>query len=111
MFGGKELDMVPPFSVNAGPDSKDWPARLREELLGLIEYVRLSKENDAEWFRVECDKEGRKWQGSCWYVHDFVRHEFKLEFEIPAAYPACPIELVLPELDGTTPKMYRGGKI
>eukprot|EP00971_Amphidinium_carterae_P020092 395847-Amphidinium_carterae.1 len=28
-----------------------------------------------------------------------------------AGYPAVPIELELPELDGKTPKMYRGGKI
>jgi ufm1-conjugating enzyme 1 len=26
-------------------------------------------------------------------------------------YPDTPIELELPELDGKTPKMYRGGKI
>jgi ufm1-conjugating enzyme 1 len=27
------------------------------------------------------------------------------------AYPESPIELALPELDGKTAKMYRGGKI
>jgi ufm1-conjugating enzyme 1 len=40
-----------------------------------------------------------------------VKYEFKLEFEIPPAYPMSNIELVLPELDGKTEKMYRGGKI
>jgi ufm1-conjugating enzyme 1 len=44
-------------------------------------------------------------------VHDLVRYTFKLQFEIPANYPSTPIELELPELEGKTVKMYRGGKI
>lgn len=44
-------------------------------------------------------------------MHELVRYEFDLQFEIPATYPATPIELELPELDGKTHKMYRGGKI
>jgi ufm1-conjugating enzyme 1 len=40
-----------------------------------------------------------------------VKYEFDLQFEIPATYPQTPIELELPELDGLTSKMYRGGKI
>ena len=42
---------------------------------------------------------------------------FRLDFynvkciQIPATYPLTPIELELPELDGKTEKMYRGGKI
>ena len=31
--------------------------------------------------------------------------------KIPPTYPLSPMELVLPELDGKTEKMYRGGKI
>lgn len=31
--------------------------------------------------------------------------------QIPMGYPLTPIEMVLPELDGKTEKMYRGGKI
>jgi ufm1-conjugating enzyme 1 len=34
-----------------------------------------------------------------------------MEFVIPESYPAAPIEICLPELDGKTEKMYRGGKI
>ena len=52
-----------------------------------------------------------RWTGKCWYIHNLVRYEFDLQFEIPATYPAIPIELELPELDGKTHKMYRGGKI
>ncbi len=31
--------------------------------------------------------------------------------QIPVTYPTTPFEIVLPELEGKTPKMYRGGKI
>lgn len=34
-----------------------------------------------------------------------------LGFQIPVTYPATTIEITLPELDGKTAKMYRGGKI
>ena len=33
------------------------------------------------------------------------------QFEIPATYPATAPEIEIPELDGKTAKMYRGGKI
>ncbi len=33
------------------------------------------------------------------------------QFDIPVSYPSAPPELALPELDGKTEKMYRGGKI
>ena len=44
----------------------------------------------------------------------FLRYNlwfFTLCFKIPATYPQTPIELRLPELEGLTEKMYRGGKI
>ena len=41
----------------------------------------------------------------------FKKYEFTLEFDVPVGYPKSPVELVLPELDGKTHKMYRGGKI
>ena len=44
-------------------------------------------------------------------MYDMIKYEYDLEFEIPAKYPLVPIELCLPELDGKTEKMYRGGKI
>ena len=40
-----------------------------------------------------------------------VKYEFDMQFEIPATYPQSPIEIELPELEGKTSKMYRGGKI
>lgn len=39
------------------------------------------------------------------------KYEFLIQFELPVTYPVTPFEIVLPELDGRTVKMYRGGKI
>ncbi len=47
----------------------------------------------------------------CRHYHNSVKYEFDLQFEIPVTYPEVSPELELPELDGLTPKMYRGGKI
>lgn len=49
--------------------------------------------------------------GSCRYVHNLVKYEFDFQFDIPATYPAVAPEIELPELEGKTAKMYRGGKI
>merc|ERR1712146_592144 len=54
---------------------------------------------------------GTRWTGKVWYVHELLKYEFDLEFEIPVGYPATAPELALPEIDGKTEKMYRGGKI
>lgn len=89
----------------------NWEDRLKEEYTILIDYIQKIKEDDSEWFNIECDDSGLNWQGKCWIIYEQIRYEFKLEFEIPPTYPITPIELVLPELDGKTEKMYRGGKI
>ena len=77
----------------------------------LIEYIKANKEQDNDWFTIESNPEGTVWTGKCWIVHNLVKWEFDLRFEIPAAYPHSPMDLELPELDGKTIKMYRGGKI
>ena len=105
-------EKIPLLTVNAGPsDAERWVARLREEYTALIKYVELMKSTNSEWFTVEADRTGTRWHGKCWYVHNFTRYEFDLEFEIPVAYPTISPELFLAELEGLTPKMYRGGKI
>ncbi|CAK0805888.1 unnamed protein product [Prorocentrum cordatum] len=106
------VQKIPLLAVAAGPrDKEKWIERLKEELGALIQYVQINKENDNDWFNVEPNEDGTKWKGTCWYVHNLLKYEFALQFEIPAGYPSVPIELELPELDGKTPKMYRGGKI
>ncbi len=102
---------IPLLSINAGPKDPKWPERQKEEYIALVEYMKLLKEDDNEWFFIEPNEDSTKWKGTCWYFYNYIKYEFKLQFEIPATYPATPIELELPELDGKTPKMYRGGKI
>ncbi len=105
------VDKIPLINVKAGPKDSNWQERLKEEYLSLIQYVKLNQEDDNEWFQIEPNNDGTKWKGKCWYYYNFQKYEFVLQFEIPATYPDTPIELELPELDGKTPKMYRGGKI
>jgi ufm1-conjugating enzyme 1 len=111
MVDNSIIDKLPTLNVNASPRDKNWEERLKEEYIALIKYVKLLQEEDSEWFEVNPDNSGIKWSGKCWYFYNFQKYEFKLQFEIPATYPASPIELELPELDGKTAKMYRGGKI
>jgi ufm1-conjugating enzyme 1 len=64
-----------------------------------------------DWFTIEPVDGGLSWKGRCWYVHNLIKYEFDFRFDIPATYPAVAPEIELPELDGKTAKMYRGGKI
>ena len=100
------------FTVNAGPLDPRWQDRLREELIALVSLVEKNAESDDDWFSIEpLDDAGLKWTGTCWYIHERKRYTYQVQFEIPATYPTSPIEIELPELDGKTAKMYRGGKI
>ncbi|XP_065072628.1 LOW QUALITY PROTEIN: ubiquitin-fold modifier-conjugating enzyme 1 [Ochlerotatus camptorhynchus] len=108
----KTLSSIPLLQTKAGPRDKDlWVQRLKEEYQALIKYVQNNKTSDSDWFRLESNKEGTKWFGKCWYVHNLLKYEFDVEFDIPVTYPATAPEIALPELDGKTAKMYRGGKI
>ena len=62
-------------------------------------------------YRLESNKEGTRWFGKCWHIHDLKKYEFDVEFDVPVTYPMTAPEIALPELDGKTAKMYRGGKI
>jgi len=107
------LAKIPQLSIRAGPrDGEQWTARKKQELDALIKYVGICKASDSDWFTVNpTDASCVKWKGKCWYVFELVKYEFALEFELPVTYPTTPFEIVLPELDGKTVKMYRGGKI
>ncbi|KAI1285999.1 Ubiquitin-fold modifier-conjugating enzyme 1 [Halotydeus destructor] len=108
----KTLSSIPLLKTKAGPRDKElWPQRLKEELISLIAYVKINKENDNDWFRLESNKEGTKWFGKVWCIHNLLKYEFDIEFDIPVTYPTTSPELALPELDGKTAKMFRGGKI
>ncbi len=108
----KTLAAIPLLKLKVGPRDKDeWPNRLKEEYCSLIKYVENNKEADNDWFRLESNSDGTKWWGKCWYIHELLKYEFNIEFDIPVTYPTTAPEIALPELDGKTAKMYRGGKI
>lgn len=108
----KTLSSIPLLKTRAGPRDKDlWPKRLKEEYVSLIEYVKNNKTADNDWFRLESNKEGTKWFGSCWFFYNQLKYEFQIEFDIPITFPTTSPEIALPELDGKTAKMFRGGKI
>ena len=109
----KTVSKIPLLTVNAGPrDGAEWEKLLREEFTGLITYIKNNKADDNDWFTIKPrDKTGTFWEGTCWNFYKGLKYEFKLEFAIPAAYPAAAPELAVPELEGKTAKMYRGGKI
>ena len=110
---GQVVGQIPEMKVKAGPrDGAKWNERLKEEFEALIFYVQRNKALDNDWFNIEpINKSRTKWEGKCWYYYESLKYEFVLKFEIPMAYPSANPELCLPELDGTTSKMYRGGKI
>jgi len=107
-----EVAAIPLLNVQAGPrDAEQWMERVKEEYLALIQYIKQNKERDNDWFKLKSNKEGTSWFGTCWYIHEHEKYEFKVEFDIPVSYPLSGPEIALPELDGKTAKMYRGGKI
>lgn len=108
----KTLASIPLLRTNAGPrDGDQWASRLKEEYLSLIKYVSNNKESDNDWFRLESNKDGTRWFGKCWHIQNLLKYEFGIEFDLPVTYPTTAPEIALPELDGKTAKMYRGGKI
>ncbi|KAH8583347.1 uncharacterized protein ELE39_000115 [Cryptosporidium sp. chipmunk genotype I] len=104
-------EKLPQITINAGPLDNLWPERLKEELKALIGYVTLLKNSGEEWFNIKPLQNGTRWEGFCWYTHNLKRYEFRFHFSIPDKYPITPFEIEIPELDGKTLKMYKGGKI
>jgi hypothetical protein len=48
------------------------------------QYVQNNKGADNDWFRLESNKEGTKWFGKCWCIHNLLRYEFDVEFDVSA---------------------------
>ncbi|XP_029921036.1 ubiquitin-fold modifier-conjugating enzyme 1 [Myripristis murdjan] len=108
----KLVSQIPLLKTHSGPRDRElWAQRLKEEYQALIRYVEQNKAADNDWFRLESNRDGTRWTGKCWIIHDLLRYEFQLEFDIPVTYPATAPELLIPELEGKTAKMYRGGRI
>uniref|UniRef100_A0A7S3D0F7 Ubiquitin-fold modifier-conjugating enzyme 1 n=1 Tax=Palpitomonas bilix TaxID=652834 RepID=A0A7S3D0F7_9EUKA len=106
------VQKLPLLTIKAGPREKEkWTERLKEEYAALIKYIKNNKEKANDWFTIESTPDGTRWFGKCWIVIDLVKYEFELQFDLPVTYPGTAPEIELPELDGKTAKMYRGGKI
>uniref|UniRef100_A0A8D2AP22 Ubiquitin-fold modifier-conjugating enzyme 1 n=1 Tax=Sciurus vulgaris TaxID=55149 RepID=A0A8D2AP22_SCIVU len=72
---------IPVLKTNAGPRDRElWVQRLKEEYQSLIRYVENNKNADNDWFRLESNKEGTRWFGKCWYIHDLLKYEFDIEY-------------------------------
>ena len=55
-------DKLPLLKTNAGPTSAEgWKDRLKEEYKVLIEYIKMNKAQDNEWFKIESNKDGTKY--------------------------------------------------
>eukprot|EP00771_Trimastix_marina_P000310 gnl/Trimastix_PCT/1331.p1 GENE.gnl/Trimastix_PCT/1331~~gnl/Trimastix_PCT/1331.p1 ORF type:complete len:193 (+),score=23.98 gnl/Trimastix_PCT/1331:70-579(+) len=106
------IQRIPLCTVRACPrDGEQWVNRLKEEYNALIQFIRINQENANDWFTVQSNRQGTKWSGKCSFVCNMLRYEFDYNFEIPATYPAVSPDICIPELEGKTVKMYRGGKI
>ena len=47
-----------------------------------FQYVQNNKDSDNDWFRLESNKEGTRWFGKCWCIHELLKYEFELEFDV-----------------------------
>lgn len=111
------LSALPTLAIDAGPSAAAWPARLKEELQAVIALVKLNKQRDAEWFTIAPAPEGRGgprgacWIGRAWTFYKGLRYEVAFEVILGVGYPTAPMEILVPELEYRTVKMYRGGRI
>lgn len=46
------------------------------------QYVQSNKDSGTDWFRLESNKEGTKWFGTCWCMHNLLKYEFQVEFDV-----------------------------
>ena len=106
------VSKIPLCSINAGPrDGDEWKKRMKQEVKALIAYIKNNKASDQDWFTIKPNPTGTFWSGTCWYYYKSIKYQFNIQFDTPATYPAAAPEIAIPELDGKTAKMYRGGKI
>lgn len=99
----RAVQRIPLLTVRAGPrDGATWRDRLKEEYKALIQYIKMNKENDNDWFMLAADDAGvrcgsiplrplivfaacaplSRWTGKCWYYYNQLKYEFDLEFEV-----------------------------
>jgi len=79
----ESVQRIPLLTIKAGPrDGEDWTKRLKEEYGALIKYIQNNKQEDNDWFTIESNKLGTRWTGKCWFIHNLLRYEFDLQFDV-----------------------------
>ena len=63
--------------------ANDWNVRIG------FQYIKSNKESDNDWFRLDCNKEGTRWFGKCWYIHELIKYEFDVEFDVSTSVFVC----------------------
>lgn len=79
--------------------------QFEEEYQSLIPYVKNNKNADKDWFQLQSNKEGTRWFGKRWFIHDLHKYEFDIEFGIPIMFLITAPEMAVPELDEKTANM------
>ncbi|KUF92629.1 Histone-lysine N-methyltransferase ATX3 [Phytophthora nicotianae] len=67
----RTVQKIPLLTTRAGPrDGESWTKRLKEEYLALIQYVKMNKEADNDWFTIE-SKTSKMYRGGkiCLTIH------------------------------------------
>ena len=54
-----------------------------------LQYVENNKNADNDWFRLESNEQGTKWFGKCWYIHNLLKYEFSVEFDVSTEFTIC----------------------
>jgi ufm1-conjugating enzyme 1 len=50
--------------------------------LAVVQYIQMNKDQDNDWFKIESNKLGTRWNGKCWTFYNGLKYEFDLEFEV-----------------------------
>jgi uncharacterized protein (DUF58 family) len=59
----RDVQKLPMLTVRAGPrDGAAWRERLKEEYKALIQYIKMNKENDNDWFTLASDESGVRYE-------------------------------------------------
>eukprot|EP01111_Echinosteliopsis_oligospora_P013658 TRINITY_DN4950_c0_g1_i4.p1 TRINITY_DN4950_c0_g1~~TRINITY_DN4950_c0_g1_i4.p1 ORF type:complete len:109 (-),score=22.30 TRINITY_DN4950_c0_g1_i4:28-321(-) len=79
----KTVAQIPLLRTKAGPrDGAIWVNRLKEEYSSLIKYMEINKNADNDWFRLTANELGTRWSGKCWFIYNYLKYEFDLEFDV-----------------------------
>ena len=53
-----------------------------------------NKEADNDWFRLESNQDGTRWWGKAWTIHEMLRYEFDIEFDVSTSFIALARSIV-----------------